>query len=265
MLTTVLALLLGLLIGSFLNVCIHRMPRDLSVVRPRSYCPVCEKPIAWYDNVPLVSYVMLGGCCRACKARISWRYPLVELLTGLIFATAVAQLGLTPEALKACLFGALLVGLAFSDLEERILPDEFTIGGALAGVLLSIWVPLKVGYVHFLFVSKFNDRWLSVLESLVGALVAGGLMWAVGAAYAAVRHREGLGLGDVKMVAMIGAFLGLTGALQALVTGSIAGSVIGLAYIKIAKKDASTYELPFGTFIAAAALALSFALGPLPQ
>ena len=262
MLEAILALLLGLLIGSFLNVCIYRMPRDLSIVRPRSFCPACEKPIAWFDNVPLASYLMLGGRCRKCGARIAIRYPIVELLTGILFAVSVAKLGVGLPALKWCLFGALMVVLAFADLEERILPEAFTLGGAVAGILLAAWVWVQPGFVHLLLASRYSERWLSVGESVLGALVASGMMWLVRAAYFAVRHKEGLGLGDVSMLAMMGAFLGLQGALLALVLGSVAGSVIGLVFIMVAKKDASSYELPFGTFLVFAGVVVGLLAGP---
>ena len=265
MVETTLALLAGLLIGSFLNVCIYRMPRDLSIVRPRSFCPACEKPIAWFDNIPLASYLILGGHCRNCRTRIPIRYPVVELLTGILFAVSVAGLGVGLPALKWCVYGALMVGLAFSDLEERILPDEFTLGGAVVGVLLAAWVPMQLGYLQLFLASSYSERWLSVGESVLGALAGSGILWAVGAAYSALRHKEGLGLGDVKMLAVVGAFLGLQGALATLVFGSIAGSVIGLVYIKAAKKDAASYELPFGTFLGFTGLALGFLAGPLAR
>ena len=239
----VLALLLGLLIGSFLNVCIYRLPRDLSVVRPRSFCPACGKTIAWYDNIPVASYVLLRGRCRHCGARISWRYPAVEVITGVLFFVTVLNLGAGLPALKWCFFEALMTGLLFCDLEQRILPDEFTLGGGAAGVLLAAAAP--------------GDRWASLLESVLGVVVAAGLLWLVGFLYTAVRHKEGLGLGDVKMLGAIGAFLGLLGALQTLILASLAGSLIGVIYIRLAKKDYSTYELPLGTFLAAAALVLA--------
>jgi leader peptidase (prepilin peptidase)/N-methyltransferase len=265
MLEVILALLLGLLIGSFLNVCIYRMPRDLSIVRPRSFCPACEKPIAWFDNVPLASYLMLAGRCRKCRARIPLRYPIVELLTGILFAVSVAGLGVGLPALKWCLYGALMVVLAFADLEQRILPDEFTLGGAVVGIVLSAWVPVQAGYVQLFLATRYSDRWLSMGESVLGAVAASGMLWAVGAAYSALRHKDGLGLGDVKMLAAVGAFMGLQGALATLVFGSILGSLIGLVYIKVAKKDAASYELPFGTFLGFTGLAIGFLSGPLAR
>jgi leader peptidase (prepilin peptidase)/N-methyltransferase len=248
-----LAGLFGLLIGSFLNVCIHRMPRDLSVVRPRSFCPGCEKPIAWYDNIPVASYLVLGGRCRHCAGRIGWRYPLVEALTGALFFAAVQNHGMSPVALKYCVFSALIVGLVFMDLEELILADEFTLGGTLVGLALSMWVRFEDGPMHLL-LPPFNQRWLSLAEAGFAAAFTAGSLWLVGALYYRIRKREGLGLGDVKMTAMIAAFLGLQPALLALLVGSVLGAVIGLIYIWITRKDSSTYELPFGSFLGATAL-----------
>ena len=257
-----LALLFGLIIGSFLNVCIYRWPRDLSVVRPRSHCIYCQKTIAWYDNVPLLSYALLGGKCRHCDARIPLRYPLVELLTGLAFSSFVWTLGPTPAALKMCVFAALLVGLIFSDLEKRILPDQLTLGGALAGMVFSIFVPLPESIVGLLLPrmeGPASDRVESILEAAVGAALPALVLWVAGWVYQLVRHREGLGLGDVKLIAMAGTFLGFSGALFTLMLGSIAGSVIGYGYIRATGKDSSTYELPFGSFLGAAALVIALA------
>ena len=257
MTAAILAFLCGLLIGSFLNVCIYRWPRDLSVVRPRSHCPSCEKTIAWYDNIPLVSYALLGGSCRQCRARIPIRYPAVELLTGLCFFHFVRTLGPALPAYKMCVFASLLVALLFCDLEERILPDELTLGGALAGLAFAFFVPTPDSTAQAL--SWFagatltgSTDWLA--ESVLGAVLPAAFLWAGGWLYEKVRHREGLGFGDVKFMAMVGAFLGLNGALLTLLLGSLAGSILGYAYIWIAHKDSKTYELPFGTFLSGAAL-----------
>jgi len=254
-----LAALAGLLIGSFLNVCIYRLPRDLSVVRPRSFCPECETTIAWFDNVPLLSFVILRGRCRKCGKPIPLRYPIVELLTALAFSLAIWRLGLTAAGLKYCVFGAILIGLLFSDLEERILPDELTLGGTAAGILFSLLVPMKFGIMHlFLFSLRNRPIVISAAESIFAAGFCAGTLWLVGVMYEKIRHKEGLGFGDIKMVAMIGAFLGLQGALLTLITGSLLGAIIGLCYIWFTGKDASTYELPFGTFLSAAALGVGF-------
>ncbi len=263
MLEACLALLFGLLIGSFLNVCVYRLPQDLSVVRPRSHCPSCNHPIAWYDNVPLLSYVLLGGRCRHCKTAISWRYPVVELLTGVLFFVIVWRLGASLAAGKFCLLSALLVGLTFSDLEARILPDEFTLGGLAAGLVIAWFVPVNDDMARMLLWLtglRDNPHWTSVGEAALGAIVPGFFLWFGGWLYFKMRHREGLGLGDVKLVAMVGAFLGLHGALLMLIAGSLAGSLIGYAYIKITHKDPATYELPFGTFLGLAGVAVALAL-----
>lgn len=259
MIEAVIAGVFGLLIGSFLNVCIYRWPRDLSVVKPRSHCPQCEKTIAWYDNVPLVSYAVLGGKCRHCGARIPLRYPIVEALTALLFFFFVWREGLSLAALRDVVFCAMIVGLVFADLEERILPDEFTIGGAVVGIVFSFFVAVPDQFMKIVFALLLGHelpQWSqSPVESVIGAAFPTGLLWFAGWAYEKVRHREGLGFGDVKLMAMVGAFLGLTGALTTLVIGSTAGAVCGYGYILVTKQDAATYELPFGTFLGFAAIA----------
>jgi leader peptidase (prepilin peptidase)/N-methyltransferase len=254
---TLLAGLLGLLIGSFLNVCIHRWPRDLSVVRPRSACPECEQPIAWYDNIPLVSYLLLRGKCRQCGIAISWRYPVVELLTAISFAYLVHHGGVSVQAIKYCVLAAILIGLIFSDLETLLLPDELTLGGGVIGLAFALFVPVADSTFQLVAsLSGFEARGRGEMfgEALLGAVVPAGLIWLGGWLFEKVRHKEGLGFGDVKMLAMVGAFLGIRGALLTVILGSIAGSIIGLAYIKITGKDASSYPLPFGSFLGAAAL-----------
>jgi leader peptidase (prepilin peptidase)/N-methyltransferase len=258
MIEMVVAFLFGLLIGSFLNVCVYRMPRDLSVVRPRSYCPECEKTIAWYDNIPVLSYLLLAGKCRHCGARISVRYPLLELLTGLAFVGVVWRFGVSGAAIKFAILSAILLELLFSDLDSRILPDEFTIGGIILGLSLAIWVPMDQGLAYIWLYRAADPRLISLAEAALGAAVASGALWLVGWLYQKVRDREGLGFGDVKMIAMMGAFFGLQRTLLVLVLGSVVGTVIGLGFILLARKDAATYELPYGTFLAAAALGYIF-------
>jgi leader peptidase (prepilin peptidase)/N-methyltransferase len=260
MLEAALAAVFGLLIGSFLNVCIYRLPHDLSVIRPRSFCPKCEKPIAWYDNIPLLSFFLLKGRCRQCGASISARYPVVEALTAVLFFSFVAVLGPTLAALKFCLLSALLVGMIFADLEELILPDEFTLGGIAAGLALSWVIPISDGTARILFAIArvpFNIHAVSLAESVMGAAIPSGFLWLTGALYEKWRHKEGLGFGDVKMVAAIGAFLGLHNTLLTLIVGSLLGSVVGLVYILATRKDHATYPLPFGTFLGIGAIGVS--------
>ena len=229
---TLLAALFGLLIGSFLNVCIHRWPRDLSVVRPRSCCPDCGHQISWFHNIPVFSFLLLRGRCSACRQPISWRYPVVEALTAALFALFVARYGIGFPALQGCVFAALIIALAFSDLETLLLPDELTLGGLVIGLLLAFSNP---GKPHL----------TSLGSAVIGALIPAGTLWLGGWLFEKIRHKEGLGFGDVKMLAMIGAFLGLEGALLTVILGSVLGSIIGLAYIAITRRDASQYPLPF--------------------
>jgi len=257
MIEALLALLFGLLIGSFLNVCIYRWPRDLSVVRPRSHSPSCGKTIVWYDNVPVLSFLLLRGRCRYCKARIPLRYPIVELMTAALFFYFVYTLGPSVAALKMCVLAALLVGLIFSDLEERILPDEFTLGGMALGFIFALFVPVpdNIGQsLLFLMGADVSGRAASVAEAAFGAALPSFFLWLGGVLYFKFRHRDGLGFGDVKLIAMVGSFMGLRGALMTLILGSVSGSILGYGYIKATGQDAATYELPFGTFLGLAAL-----------
>jgi len=258
MIEIVLAFLAGLLIGSFLNVCVFRLPRDLSVITPaRSFCPFCEETIAWYDNIPLLSYILLRAKCRRCGARIPLRYPAVELATAVAFALCVAWFGVHLPALKFALFSAIMITLIASDLEERILPDEFTVGGSVAGLILAWFIPMRPELVLLAMPYSWGPRWLSVGESLLGAGVSSGSIWLAGWLYEKFRHREGLGFGDVKMIFMIGAFLGLPAALLTLIAASLIGAVGGLIYIRMTHQDASTYELPFGSFLGIASLGVA--------
>ena len=257
MLEAAVAGLFGLLIGSFLNVCIYRWPRDLSVVRPRSFCPECEKSIAWHDNIPLVSFLWLKRRCRHCGKAIPFRYPVVEALTAVLFFSFVAALGPTLAAFKFCLLAALLVGMLFSDLEQRILPDEFTVGGVVAGLALSWFLPVHDGTAQMLLWFggvKVSGHALSLAESALGAFLPSGFLWLTGEIFFRLRRKEGLGFGDVKMIAAVGAFLGLRGALLTLILGTAAGSVLGLIFILATRKDSSSYELPLGTFLGAAGI-----------
>jgi leader peptidase (prepilin peptidase) / N-methyltransferase len=253
--------LFGLLIGSFLNVCIYRWPRDLSVVSPRSHCPECEQGIAWFDNVPVLSYLLLRGKCRHCATSIPWRYPAVEIITGLLFAFLVWRFGLTVNAVRYFILCAMLVTLAFADAETRILPDEFTLGGLVVGAIFAAFVPVAdstfralagiSGWTHL------SWRALSLGEAALGIILPAGSLWLGGWLFQKIRHKDGLGFGDVKMMAMVGAFLGVRGTLLTLILGSLLGSVIGIIYIKATKQDMGSYELPFGTFLAAAAVGVA--------
>lgn len=236
--------LYGLLFGSFANVCIYRLPRDKSVVFPASACPRCGRPIRWFDNLPVVSWLILLGRCRGCRNPISPRYPLVESIVGAVFALAMARHpGNWLEAGAEAVFGWALVVLVFTDLDHRILPDQVTIGGCVAGLLFSI--------------GRGQE---GIVASLVGLAVGGGLLWGISALYRLLRKQEGMGGGDVKMLAMVGAFLGWTGVALVLVLGSLAGAIVGVG-LALAGRPMRSTALPFGVFLGLAALVAIYA-GP---
>lgn len=233
--TAVFAFVVGAIWGSFLNVCIYRLPRGLSIIRPRSFCPSCGSPIRARDNVPLVSFFLLKGRCRHCRSPIPWRYPVVEAITGGL-AVLCHRLLPFPLAIAYFLFLSALLVASFIDLEHRIIPDEISLGGMGAGVVLSllgVTLPLR--------------------EALLGIGVGAGGLFLVGWLYELVRGQEGLGGGDVKLMGMIGAFLGLEGALFALFSGALLGALVGL--ILMWKEGADTkYAIPFGPFLSLGAL-----------
>jgi leader peptidase (prepilin peptidase) / N-methyltransferase len=242
------AALFGLLIGSFLNVCIYRIPRDLSVVSPRSFCPECENQIVWYHNIPVMSYAVLRGRCSTCRKPIALRYPLVELTTAVLFALVAVRYGWSLAAFKWALFEGLAIVLFWTDMEERILPDEFTLGGAVAGLVLALFVPVH-GPILDLLLSGTVIVWRSLLSAVVGAVLLAAPMWAIGVFYQLIRKREGLGFGDVKLIMLMGSFLGFESGLLALLIGAVSGSVLGIAYILITRQSTSSYQLPFGSFL----------------
>jgi leader peptidase (prepilin peptidase) / N-methyltransferase len=252
-----LAFFFGLLFGSFLNVCIYRIPRDLSVATPRSFCPECGEQLTWLENIPLVSYVFLSGHCRWCAQPIGVRYPLVELSTAILFLFTAMKFGLTPLSLKWILFESLLIVLFWTDLEERILPDEITLGGSAAALLLAgvVAVPGSFGAMLLPHVAL---RWQSLMNACLGALLLTLPIWLIGAAYGRLRGREALGLGDVKLLAMLGLFLGPENGLFALLIGAVAGSIAGIAMLLWTKQDARSYEMPFGSFLCAGAILIPF-------
>ena len=206
----------GLCLGSFLNVCIYRLPRDLSVVRPGSACPSCKSPIRFYDNVPLVSWLLLRARCRNCKQPISARYAAVEFLAAALFVGCYARFGLSPEMLKYSVFAFLLLGLIFTDAETKLLPDKMTLPGLAIGLLFSFFVPvndlmarLLPGLVTLPVSSDISWHLISFADALLGAIVGASFIYGAGKLYMGFRGVEGMGFGDVKLMAMIGAFLGL--------------------------------------------------------
>jgi leader peptidase (prepilin peptidase)/N-methyltransferase len=232
--------LFGAVIGSFLNVCIVRLPADQSVVSPPSRCPRCGKPVEWRDNIPVLSWVLLGGKCRGCREPISILYPLVELATAVLWGVMAWRYGLSPEALKGALFGTLLLGIALTDAREYIIPNEFTYGGLAIGLILSAAGGLS-----------------AVLAALVGAAVGFGILWLVGVAGRWAFKEEAMGGGDIKMMAMVGSFVGWQGVLLTIFLGALAGTAIFLPLTLIGKKKL----VPFGVFLAIGA-AVTYVIGP---
>ena len=283
---------LGLALGSFLNVCIYRLPRGLSVTQPRrSFCPHCNQSIRWYDNIPMLSWLLLRGRCRYCREQISPRYLFIEFVTAVLFLGCYLHFGLTAVMLKYWVFGFLLLGLIFTDAETKLLPNKMTLPGLAMGLLFSIFVPLNdlasqflPGMVSLPASSDISWHLWSLVDSLLGAAVGASFIYGAGAIYLRARGVEGMGLGDVKLMGMIGAFLGLKLTIFTLFTASIVGSLFGLATVLIvwikrtrrfmarqasaraarsrAWQSAKTvyrhYEMPFGVFLGSMAILAIF-------
>jgi leader peptidase (prepilin peptidase)/N-methyltransferase len=262
----IFAALFGLIIGSFLNVCIVRIPGRKSIVMPASACPNCGAAIRPWDNIPVVSWLLLGGKCRECKTPISWMYPVVELLTAALFWACYYAFGLTTEALKWAIFSALMIVLVFTDLRERILPDVVNYSGFAMGLALSLVTKPADGAALWLANRVFDfpppSPVISLADALLGAAFGSGMLWLVAEIYFRMRGREGMGFGDVKMMLMAGAYLGLKRTLLTILAGSVLGSVLGLAFM-LARRKGSDYELPFGSFLGMAAVLVMFFGTPL--
>jgi leader peptidase (prepilin peptidase)/N-methyltransferase len=233
---------IGLAVGSFLNVCIHRLPRGSSIVNPPSSCPNCGYMLRWYDNVPVVSYAWLRGRCRSCRAPISIRYPIVEIVTMLVFLLHLYVFGWSALMAVRLVFACALIVLFAIDLEHHLLPNVITLPGIAVGLIFSIIVPP------------------GIRDALLGALLGGGVLWLIGEAYFRYSGQQGMGGGDVKMLAMIGAFLGWKLVLVTLVMSSVAGSLIGMLVIA-SRRGGMKYALPYGTFLALGGLVASVAGG----
>jgi leader peptidase (prepilin peptidase)/N-methyltransferase len=237
----VYAALLGLVAGSYLNVVAHRLPRGESTVLPRSHCPYCGGGIRAHDNLPLVSFLLLRGRCRRCGAPISWRYPAFEAATALFFVGVVERFGLSAEGLVALVFGCLLLVLAAIDFDHYLLPDQLTLPGILVGLAAQPWLPGT-----------------SFLDAVVGVAVGAGLLVLLINFWYWLRKEEGMGMGDVNMLAMVGAFLGWQGVLLTLALATAAGAACGLALLAAGRLEIRG-RLPFGVFLSLAALVALFA------
>lgn len=227
--------LFGLCIGSFLNVCAYRLPLGQSIVFPRSRCTSCGRVLSWFDNLPVLSWVALGGRCRTCKQPVSWMYPAVEAITSLVFIITYLTYGLSLLALARVVFACALIVLFVTDLQHKILPNVITLPGIVLGFVCSLFLP---------------PGWAS---SLIGLMVGGGFLYVIAEAYYRIRGQEGLGMGDVKLLAMIGAFLGWKLVLLTLVFASFTGSLAGGVLIASGRGNMK-YALPFGTFLAVGAV-----------
>jgi len=286
----ILFFLFGMVIGSFLNVCITRIPEDVSIILPGSRCPQCGTAIKFYDNVPMFAWIWLRGKCRACGTPISVMYPLVELATGLLFVGAFLEYGITQATVKWLFFTCFMIILTITDLRVRLLPDLVTWPGFAVGLMFSWFVPPDEGFARALgwrfLHQRFAGHVAGLLDGILGAAFGSFLLWGLAAGYKWLRKREGMGLGDVKMMAMVGSFVGLRGTFWTILLGSLLGSVIGLGVVvtlylagsgrELAERAsrrglgtvnalrwtiASQYQLPLGTFLGIGALAVVY-LGP---
>lgn len=237
---SIVSFIFGAVVGSFLNVCICRMPKDESVVSPPSHCTVCDYRIRWYDNIPLFSYLLLRGKCRGCGTHISLQYPVVELLNGLLTLALFLKFGLSLTFLALFLFCSALVVITFIDLEHQIIPDEISLSGIVIGFVFSFFLP-----------------WQTWLNSVLGILLGGGSLLLVAYGYQWLTGKEGMGGGDIKLLAMMGAFLGWKSVLFIVFASSLIGSVVGVTIMLVQKKD-SKLAIPFGPYLAFGAVLYIF-------
>ncbi len=236
----VAALLIGCCLGSFYNVVIYRWPKGMSLVSPPSRCPSCGTPIRWVDNIPVVSFVLLRGRCRHCRQTISWRYPLVELLTGLMAAALYRTFGLSPSLFVFFAFGSLLLLITFIDLDTYLIPDVLSVGGLVLGLAAAA----LFSHVHW-------------ADALGGALLGGALFFAVAWGYQRLRRQDGLGGGDIKLLAMIGAFIGWKGVLFTVFFSSVIGAAVGVA-VMVRSRQGFAARIPFGPFLSLGAITYVF-------
>lgn len=240
MILELFAFIFGAIVGSFLNVCIFRIPEKKSIVKPSSQCPQCHRPIRFYDNIPILSFIILRAKCRDCGAKISWRYPMVEFITAIFSLLLFIKFGLTLNFLVFFVFTAVLIVITFIDLDHQIIPDVLSLPGIPVFFLAAVFI------VHV--------PWK---EALIGLLIGGGVLFAVAFTYELITKREGMGGGDIKLLAMIGGFFGWKSLIFVLLFSSLAGAVVGVTIMILHKKDMK-YAVPFGPFLSAAAVAYIF-------
>jgi leader peptidase (prepilin peptidase)/N-methyltransferase len=237
----IIVFIFGLCIGSFLNVCIYRLPESKSIVYPPSSCPKCGYMIKFYDNIPVLSYLLLRGKCRGCRTPISFRYPIVEMMSGLFAVCAVLKFGPVPEAVVYYFFICCLIVITYIDIDHQIIPDVISLPG----------IPV------FFFLGIFFVPSLTYKDALLGILFGGGTLWLVGKAWELIKGYEGMGFGDVKLLAMIGALIGWKGILFTIFVSSLVGTVVGTALMLTMRKDFKL-RIPFGPFLAIGALTYIF-------
>lgn len=280
--------LFGIVIGSFLNVCISRIPEGESIISPASHCPRCHTPIKPYDNIPVLSWLLLRGKCRHCHLPISPMYPIVEFLTGLFFVLTYYSFGVTLPTFKFLLFGCLLIVLIVTDIRVRLLPDVVNWLGFGLALAFATRIPPDSDWGSWVPYRHLPTMLIGVVDALLGAAFGSFLLWGAASLYKLVRKREGMGMGDVKMMAMVGAFLGVRGAFLTILLGTLLGSVVGLGFVSllyfsgwrrtVAERAhrrglgsinalrwtlAAQYQLPLGTFLGIAGLLVVFLSRPI--
>ncbi len=244
----VMAFAFGAIVGSFLNVCILRMPKDESIVFPASHCMSCKKTLAWYDNIPIVSFLMIGARCRYCKVKLSWQYPLVEALTGVLFVVFYSVFGLTPKGFLYLYLSVVLLTQGVIDMRHKIIPDELSLPAIAVGLAVSAFFPEVHGQ---------TAHWQGFLKSFIGVLAGGGFLYAVGTVAEWVLKKEAMGGGDVKLLAAIGSVVGWQGVFWTIFVSSLLGTIGGL-YLRMTKGEEL---IPFGPYLALAAFLYLF-VGP---
>ena len=248
---------LGLVLGSFLNVCIFRLPHRASIVRPRSYCPLCKHPIRWYDNIPVLSYLLLRGHCRDCGEHISLVYPIVELATAGLLLEAFRLHGWGVEFIRDAALVLTMIVVVFTDLTERRIPHTLTVPGIVIG-LASSWVVTvdsrPLGGLWHLFGIMPRPSVASFAGAVAGAVVGGGLFYFAGEAFYAVRHVQGLGFGDVMLMLMVGTFLGVPLTLLTVLLGSLLAILVALPFVALDRRRYWRFHWPYGSFLATAAI-----------
>lgn len=240
-LIVIIIFIFGMCIGSFLNVCIYRLPESKSIADPpRSICPSCKSHIRFYDNMPVLSYIWLKGRCRNCNAPISFRYPLVELMNGIVAVALLFKFGLSVESLVYFVFISSLIVITFIDLDHQIIPDIITLPGIPMGLIASFALPT-----------------ITLKASALGLLIGGGSLWFVAWAYNLIAHRDGMGGGDIKLLAMMGTIIGWKGVIFTIFASSVIGSCVGITMMLIKNKNMK-FAIPFGPFLSIGAIAYVF-------